>query len=303
MLFGSTTISGEFQPPDENRRRAAIGPTSALRPQLQRAFDPAHHFQPIPTPQPDDWLAHHTETGQTFLQFSTARRNIPDLNRGKIYLQPLGEFDDNSPSLDKLETFTEAFFGLPAEVLPRVQIHRAFATRVHRDTGRRQLLTRDLLSWLRGRLPRDGYLILGVTMTDLYPPDGGDYVFGQASFRDRVGVYSFARYDPRFFGQHPADDVETLVLLRSCKVLSHEACHMFNMRHCIYYNCLLNGGNHLGESDARPLHLCPVCLRKLHGSVGFHVERRYERLQEFSRDAGFDAEQQWLTNRLNHLGR
>lgn len=34
---------------------------------------------------------------------------------------------------------------------------------------------------------------------------------------------------------------------------------------CIWYRCLMNGSNHLGEADARPLHLCPVDLRKLNG--------------------------------------
>ncbi len=44
---------------------------------------------------------------------------------------------------------------------------------------------------------------------------------------------------------------------------------MFGIGHCIYYHCLINGSNDLEKSDACPLYLCPVDLRKLHHAVGF----------------------------------
>ena len=36
-----------------------------------------------------------------------------------------------------------------------------------------------------------------------------------------------------------------LTLRRSCKVLAHEACHMFGIEHCVWFRCLMNGSNHL----------------------------------------------------------
>jgi archaemetzincin len=33
-------------------------------------------------------------------------------------------------------------------------------------------------------------------MEDLYPEPSWNFVFGQASLNERVGVYSFARYGP-----------------------------------------------------------------------------------------------------------
>jgi archaemetzincin len=35
-------------------------------------------------------------------------------------------------------------------------------------------------------------------MEDLYPDPAWNFVFGQASLRERVEVFSFARYDPAF---------------------------------------------------------------------------------------------------------
>lgn len=51
--------------------------------------------------------------------------------------------------------------------------------------------------------------------------------------------------------------------VRFLQVMTHEVCHMFGLKHCIWMQCLMNGSNHLEESDRRPPHLCPVCLRKL----------------------------------------
>jgi pyruvate/2-oxoglutarate dehydrogenase complex dihydrolipoamide acyltransferase (E2) component len=53
----------------------------------------------------------------------------------------------------------------------------------------------------------------------------------------------------------------------------------------------MNGSNHLDESDRRPLHLCPVDLRKLHHSVRFDINQRYRALVEFTQQAGFEDEQ------------
>jgi archaemetzincin len=138
-------------------------------------------------------------------------------------------------------------------------------------------------------------------MEDLYPESSWNFVFGQASLRERVGVYSFARYDPAFYGEPRRSGYETLLLRRSCKVLAHETGHMFGLTHCPYFNCLMNGSNHLVESDRRPLHLCPVCLRKLQWSIGFDVAERDAALDRVNRAAGFVEEAEWLTQRIKRL--
>ena len=60
----------------------------------------------------------------------------------------------------------------------------------------------------------------------------------------------------------------------------------------------MNGSNYLDESDRRPLHVCPVDLRKLHFSIGFDINRRYRDLLRFAHTAGFDDEVQWLERRI-----
>ena len=154
---------------------------------------------------------------------------------------------------------------------------------------------------LKQRLPKDAFCVLAITMQDLYPEDAWNYVFGQAALRDRVGVYSFARYDPAFYGQPRDDDYEKTLLMRSCRILVHETGHMFGLSHCIYYACVMNGSNNLQEGDAQPLRLCPVCLRKLQFNLQFDVVKRYRTLQTFYTRADFADEADWTRQRRHWI--
>ena len=84
-------------------------------------------------------------------------------------------------------------------------------------------------------------------------------------------------------------DTEHRELLRRCfRLISHEMCHVLGLRHCIYYSCLMNGVNNDEEMDRTPLHLCPICLRKLcsvpmlagHGTAAVDVRLRYVDMHE-----------------------
>jgi archaemetzincin len=321
-IFCAAFLTMAFEPPGPDARRAAVGDVWGLPPVLRRAFSAdAPDFEPIPNPGPHDWPAVHPEAGQTFHEFMASRPNRPTESRRAIYLQPLGEFAAearrpivsgrqlsqtrlSASQLDKLREFATAFFAMKVKTLPAASLDPSrFTTRRNPFTGNLQILTGDVLKFLKARVPSDAFCVLAVTTQDLYPEPSWNFVFGQASLRDRVGVYSFARYDPAFY---PATagrtaDYETLLLRRSCKVLAHETCHMFGLAHCTFFNCLMNGSNHLAESDRRPLHLCPVCLRKLQWSIGFDVLERYQALERVARANGFADEADWLGREIKIL--
>jgi len=295
------STKGGFVPPNADKRRKAIGSLAGLSPQLKRAFDPDEHFEALPAPEPGEWLAEHPEKGQTFDQFVASRSSRPDARRSTIYLVPFGDFDAEwSPKMSDLEACASAFFQITVKSLPPCPLdNKQFTTR--ENSGKRQYLSTDFLRHLPTLLPADGFAILGITMQDLYPDPAWNYVFGQASLRDRAGIYSFARYDPLFRGKKRTADEKESLLLRSLGVLLHETGHMFGMAHCIYYRCLMNGANNLEESDKQPMHLCPICLRKLHHSVGFNIVTRYESLlQEYER-LEIKEEAEWLEKRLKFL--
>jgi archaemetzincin len=137
-------------------------------------------------------------------------------------------------------------------------------------------------------------------MVDLYPASSWNFVFGQATLSDRVGIYSLARFDPPavFAGE---GELHGRGLERACKVLTHEAGHMFGIRHCIAWACVMNGSNHLGELDRQPSHLCPVDLRKLQHATEFDVAKRYARLAVVSEELGFLDAATWNRERAASL--
>jgi len=122
-----------------------------------------------------------------------------------------------------------------------------------------QLHTPCMRNVMKAVLPADGICCIAVTMVDLWPGEGWNYVFGEASLSAHVGVFSFARYHPSFpdhLGDLPNKlplVLEKLLLIRSLKVMVHECTHMLNIEHCIYFHCLMNGGNNLEECDLGPL--------------------------------------------------
>jgi archaemetzincin len=297
--------TGSVKPPPVERaevppRVAAIGDASHLSPALQRAFDPAGDFEPMGKPAPGDWLAEHHERPQSFAQFLEASTPVPTSARGVLYLLPLGEFPESAPPVASLAAIARAFFQLEVRVLPAVPVRDVTAkTRVHH--GKRQLLAPDVLAWLAKRLPDDAFGLMAITMEDLYPEPSWNFVFGMASLRERVGVQSFARQDPAFFGEPRGPGWQKVALRRATWTLVHEIAHMFGLTHCVYWKCVVAGSNHQAEADARPLHPCPVCLRKLHSAIEFDPAVREEQLASVLRELGIDDEAAWSARRAQWI--
>ncbi|MBA3457740.1 MAG: hypothetical protein H0T42_31955 [Deltaproteobacteria bacterium] len=284
--------------PDVAPGVAAIGDTSQLSPMLRRAFDPAADFTPMRDPGPDDWLAQHPESPQTFADFLAADTRVPGPQRRVIYLLPIGEFPRDAPPLASLSTIVHAFFTLEVRVLPAVKLADVTAKRrIHPATKKSQVLAPDVLRWLTRRLPEDAFGLMAVTMEDLYPQESWNFVFGMASLRERVGVQSFARQDPAFFGDPRGDGWQRLMLRRATWTLVHEISHMFGLSHCVHWECVVAGSNHQAESDGRPLHPCPVCLRKLHSSIEFDPAERELRLAAVLEQLEIKDEAEWSKRR------
>jgi len=252
-------------------------------------------------PRPGDWLASHPEPGQTFRQYLATRPVTPRGKRHVIYIQPIGEF---SASQRKVITLTADFMGryfsvpvktrddLPSSLIPKR------ARRVHPSRGVKQILTGYVLAEvLKPRLPDDAAAYLALTATDLWPGPGWNFVFGQASLRDRVGVWSICRNgDP-----DQSDASFRLCLLRTLKTATHETGHMFSMWHCIAYDCNMCGSNSRVESDRRPLVCCPECMAKVCWSTGADPVDRYKKLAAFCETQGLNAEERSYSRSLKAL--
>jgi archaemetzincin len=291
--------------PNAELRREHSSPNHPTGPtvgQMTRAFAAAGHFAPLHPPGPADWLATHAESPQDFEAFLRANARRPDATRRKIYLQPLGAFPaGESPPIERLAQFTASFFGMDVEVMPIVAWEDgALRTRPSPRTGDVQIRAEDMMTILRQRRPQDAYCIIGLTMDDLYARPDEDFAFGAADFASGVAVYSLSRYQVRHGGE-AVGQMERVILGRACKVLVHGTCHLFGIDHCAFFRCIMNGANHTDEADGRPMHLCPIDLRKLQHVVGFDVVERYRRLAEFHRAEQFLDEAAWCAMRAQFV--
>lgn len=154
-------------------------------------------------------------------------------------------------------------------------------------------------------------------MTDLYPEPSWNFVLGIAHPKQKVGIFSFARYSPTF-GKPQKDDGalsasdHSSLLHSSLRVMVHELFHLFGADHCQFYSCVMQGANSVEEEEAHPLELCPVCLHKLHYVLQAAVPeldllQRYVDLQVFYRtlpaalQVAFGKDRQWLEARIKSL--
>ncbi|HUH01530.1 MAG TPA: archaemetzincin, partial [Kofleriaceae bacterium] len=265
-----------------------------------RALFAADDFSGLGAPEAGEWRAEHPEPPQNVASFLASRPNLPTAARRIIYVQPIGTLDpDGSPPLEAMAELAELYFGLPVTILPAVMVGDVEARgRANEYTGAAQLLAPEVMTWLQRRLPDDAYAIIALTDVDLYPEDDWNFVFGMGAFKERVGVHSFARYHPRFYGERVEPDAARhLVLRRSLRVLVHELGHMFGIHHCTHYACVMNGSNSLAESDTQPMHLCPIDLRKLQLTSQLDLHARYQALAAFYARHGLTDEAAWTRKR------
>ncbi len=281
-------LSMAFSVPGPESRENAVGNLKKLSPGLQKAFNPNDpQFQPLPKPKPGDWLAQHKEPGQTFRQFLFSNPNKPGAHGRKfIYLQPIGNFPQKAPKLQTLQQFLQAYYHpMTTKLLPTIPLNKLTNVR----TRHQQLHCPDLLKFLGQKVPKDAHVLMAVTMADLYPADDWNFVFGMAQLKKRCGVFSFHRYG--------IENDQKQALRRSLRTLAHETGHAFGIKHCIHFHCLMNGSNSLDESDRGPLHLCPMCLRKIHWGLKFKPHERYQKINTFLTKNDLTTEAKWFTSR------
>lgn len=271
----------------------------ATLPAKYKRLLPLH--EKLPKPKPGEWLDQHREPGQTYRQYIKSQPVRPTSRRNVIYVLPLGEFSTTQRKIIHLTAKNmEIYFGLKVRVEKDLSLDAIpkKARRVHPTWGDEQILSTYVLDdLLRPRLPKDAVCYIAFTTSDLWPGEGWNFVFGQASLQQRVGVWSIYRNgDP-----DQSEAAFKLCLRRTIKTATHETGHMFSMYHCIYYKCNMCGSNHRAESDSHPMWLCPVCLAKLCWANRLDPEKRYERLLEFAKENGLETEQEFYEKSLAAL--
>jgi len=284
-----TSISGEDM--QKQRIKGFLKLIDALGPLYERLKDPG----------PYDWLSTHHEPGQTFLEYIKSNPVLPTAKRNIIYIQPIGEFKVKQREIIKLTAeFLGIFFNLPVQIKAEtpLSVIPSSARRKHPSLGMEQILTTYVLEdILMPKLPKNAAILLAFTTLDLWPQEGWNFVFGQASIEDRVGVWSIYRNG----NPDKSESDFYLCLLRTLKTAVHESGHMFSIMHCIKYECLMRGSNYRAESDRRPLAFCPEDAAKIGWACSINMIERYENLVHFCRRNGLLSEAEFYEKSIKVL--
>lgn len=253
-------------------------------------------FEPMHPPEPDEWLSSFSEDGQTFEQYINGSPTLPTGQRRTIYIQPIGRFDEKSERVINITAeYMENFFGLPVKLLRGTKFKEPLSLKNYRFNKllrHRQVRTGYILDEvLFPALPEDAAALIAFTNEDLYPDEYMNFVFGQASLANRVGVWSLYWLDVS------ADD--QTFLRRTLKIAVHETGHMFSIAHCIKYECVMSGSNHLRETDSRPIDACPECMAKICWMGGVEPLKRYSQLEGFAARHGLIKEKDEFTRKAS----
>lgn len=134
---------------------------------------------------------------------------------------------------------------------------------------------------------KDAIGVLSFTDVDLFTKQLANFCFGYG-IPSLGGIQSVHRFTPEFTNEifRRPEREENAMLMRCCKIATHEIGHMFGLGHCTYYECLMKGTNHLNQTDRNPPYFCPVCYRMLHKCIKWDHVKRYKDITDLCIEFG-----------------
>lgn len=247
--------------------------------QIQDSLSDLHSRLDKPTA--GEWLTDHPETGQTFKEYIHLKPLGATETRTKLYLAMVSKMDSNQFNiLLKVQEYLSIFYACETELITLEIDYSAIPEKYFRYNEKEeiQVLTDFFLkNLLVNNLPDDAFAMIGCTTYDIFPDPQWNYVFGQASLNNRVGVWSMRRLgNPT---EYPLTKDKAIV--RNLKISSHETGHMLSLKHCINYDCIMNGSSQIHETDNKPVYFCPECLGKMNYNRNFELQKRFGNLKKF----------------------
>lgn len=149
----------------------------------------------MPTPESGDWLFSHKQKPQPYDAYKTPYINFLTPEKKTIYLLPFGKF--NKDFMDKLVMFCAAFYpNTLVKILPEQDLMKSIPNiRKRKNVYGDQYICDDILAYMKTCVPDDAYCVMGITLQDIYPGPNWNYVYGWATYKARVGIFSFVRWD------------------------------------------------------------------------------------------------------------
>ena len=113
-----------------------------------------------------------------------------------------------------IQEFLKIFYmGMDVQWLPNIHLGNTdwnIRERCNLLTEQLQYLVTDFFKPLGNMKPSDGYCIMGMTWTDLYPAEQYNFALGEAAYQYSSGVFSFGRFSPSTFDKKNPTDIDEI---------------------------------------------------------------------------------------------
>ncbi len=171
----------------------------------------------------------------------------------KLSIVPVGKVDKQL--LEYLSLILGEFLGFVCSVEKKIKIPSSAL-----DYSRGQYCSHILRNELIVFDSSD--IILGITGEDIFVPVL-TFVFGEAEMRGRTAIVSTHRLRQKFYGLF--DDRE-LLFKRCEKEAIHELGHIFGLKHCRKFDCVMHHTYSVESIDLKRREFCPSCVDELRES-------------------------------------
>jgi archaemetzincin len=204
----------------------------------------------FPEPGKYSWQTHAKDRFQSLERFAAGASMVEADQTICIILLVKNEIE--SRLVDSISEYVSIFFQMRVVLITANFEDYDF---VNRETDTVQYRADTIRKGLRNLIPGNAYCTLIWTDVDLYPYTwfrNFRFIFGEANYGTRVGVFSCYRLDERNYSADSNDEIGGDALFgRSLKVIVHEIGHMFNIDHCIDWNCVMCGINGVSELERK----------------------------------------------------
>ena len=237
----------------------------------------SNQYLPLEITQFTDWLYSHKEQGQDFFQYATAYPQLSE-KQSKLYILQLGNFTDKQKqAFQQMKRYISYYYQIPVEELAAISLSSIDSLTMRKKGRGVELLSTELINKVLPKfVPKVSLGIVAITNHNLFPEKRLNYVFGQASAKQKTAVISLNR-----LGNLAVEQEKKIAKTRAFKVLSHEIGHLLGFKHCLAFLCNMNGANHLKELDRQPTWQCPDCLVKWKWRLGQSTSARHCDLIDF----------------------
>ncbi len=248
-----------------------------------------------------DWMYSYPEdSGQSFKEYVASKPLTANSKQTKFYIVKIGVFDTNAHLIfEHIRTYLSDYFQIQTDTISSIALSEIPENKTRKNIDALQLNSVYIIDELLASYkPEDALALIAFSSEDLFPNDDWNFVFGQASLRKGLGVWSLAR-----LGNYNNSKEEfNKTLHRALKIAAHETGHILGMHHCVKYECNINGSNSLEESDRQPEWLCWECLAKLCYNRNIAPEQHLQSLLRFHQNWQYDnAAVEYYTKALKLL--